>query len=98
MTNKKQTPKKPAVVPAPVAAEPQKKLSLLNAAVTVLERSDEALTTKQLVERAKVCGLWVPGSGKTPEQTLYSAMVRELKEKGQNARFTKEGGHFRIKK
>ena len=37
-------------------------------------------------------------AGKTPEQTLYSAMVREIKSKGESARFTKEGGLFRIKR
>ena len=102
MATRKQTAKTtakqaaPAAAPAPAA--PEKKLSLLNAAVTVLERSEEALNTKTLVERAKVCGLWVPGNGKTPEQTLYSAMVREIKEKGPSARFTKEGGLFRFKR
>lgn len=77
---------------------PEKKTSLIKAAVAILERSEEALGAKQLVERAKAEGLWTPGEGKTPEQTLYSAMVREIKTKGDSARFTKEGGLFRIKR
>jgi len=76
----------------------ERKTSLLKAAIAVLETSDEALGAKQLVERAKAEGLWTPGAGKTPEQTLYSAMVREIKAKGENARFAKEGGLFRIKR
>ena len=76
----------------------ERKMSLLTAAVAVLERTEEALGAKQLVERAKADGLWTPGAGKTPEQTLYSAMVREIKSKGESARFTKEGGLFRIKR
>ena len=78
------------------AAVPEKKLSLVNAAAAVLERSDEAMTVKELIEKAKAAGLWSPGTGKTPEQTLYSSILREIKTKGESARFKKEArGHFR---
>ena len=89
---------KSATEKAATPKEGEKKMSLLKAAVAVLDRSEEALGAKQLVERAKADGLWTPGEGKTPEQTLYSAMVREIKTKGENARFAKEGGLFRIKR
>jgi len=73
------------------------KLSLMKAAVAVLESSDEAMTTKQLVEAAKARRLWMPGAGKTPEQTLYSAFVREIKAKGPQARFKLvTRGHFAL--
>ena len=79
----------------PVAV-PEKKLSLVNAAAAVLERSDEAMTVKEMIEKAKAAGLWSPGTGKTPEQTLYSSILREIKTKGESARFKKEArGHFR---
>ena len=41
--------------------------------------------------RAKSEGLWTPGGGKTPEQTLYSAIIREIRDKGNASRFRKEG-------
>ena len=88
----------PAKAATPKAAEtPKPKLSLLKAAIAVLEESDEALNTKQMIEQAKAKGLWTPGEGKTPEQTLYSAIAREIKAKGENSRFklvTK--GHFKL--
>ena len=88
-TKKVKTKAEPAVVP-------EKKLSLVNAAAAVLERSDEAMTVKEMIEKAKAAGLWSPGTGKTPEQTLYSSILREIKTKGESARFKKEArGHFR---
>ena len=79
-------------------AEPVKKLSLLNAALEVLKGDNAALNTKQMVEAAKAKGYWTPGAGKTPEQTLYSAIMREIKAKGDASRFVKDArGHFRAK-
>ena len=77
------------------AAVPKKGLSLLNAAATVLERSGEAMPVRAMIEEAKASGLWTPTGGKTPEQTLYSAIIREIKDKGGAARFRKDGrGRF----
>ena len=51
-----------------------------------------------MVEAAKARNLWTPGAGKTPEQTLYSAIMREIKAKGDQARFVKDArGHFKAK-
>ena len=76
-------------------AAPAKGLSLLSAAAAVLEQSDEPMSVRAMIETAKDRGLWTPGSGKTPEQTLYSAIIREMKDKGDAARFRKEGrGRF----
>ncbi len=82
--------------PAPSErAVPKKGLSLLNAAAAVLERSDEPMSVGAMIEKAKETGLWTPGSGKTPAQTLYSAIVREIKEKESASRFRKDGrGRF----
>ena len=85
---------KPAAPKAKEAAEkdaPRKGLSLLSAAAAVLEKSDEPLSVKAIIAKAKESGLWTPGSGKTPEQTLYSAIIREMRDKGETARFRKEG-------
>ena len=95
---KAETPKAaPAQPAAPKANEAKPKLSLMKAAVAVLGESDEALNTKQMIELAKSKGLWTPGEGKTPEQTLYSAIAREIKAKGEAARFKMVAkGHFKL--
>lgn len=82
--------------PAAPKAEGKSKLSLLSAAAAVLAESDEPLNCKRMIELAKERGLWTPGAGKTPEQTLYSAIMREIKDKGDAARFRKSPlrGHY----
>ena len=72
-------------------AVPTKGLGLLSAAAAVLERSDAPMSVKAMIEAAKSEGLWSPGGGKTPEQTLYSAIIREIRDKGNASRFRKEG-------
>ena len=80
------------------AAVPKKGLSLLNAAATVLERSGEAMPVRAMIEEAKASGLWTPTGGKTPEQTLYSAIMREIRDKGDASRFEKDArGHFKAR-
>ena len=88
----------PAKAAAPKPADGAKpKLSLVKAAIAVLGETDEALNTEQMIEQAKAKGLWTPGAGKTPEQTLYSAFSREIKAKGENARIAVAGkGKFRL--
>ena len=76
--------------PSPKAV-PQKGLSLLNAAAAVLERSDAPMAVRGMIEEAKAQGLWTPRGGKTPEQTLYSAIIREIRDKGSESRFRKDG-------
>ena len=77
--------------------ESKPKLSLMKAAIAVLEGTDEALNTKQMIEQAKAKGLSTPGEGKPPEQTLYSAIAREIKAKGEAARFKMVSkGHFKL--
>lgn len=68
-----------------------KALSLLGAAAAILERSSGPMTVKALIEGAKAQGLWTPTGGKTPAQTLYSAIIREVKSRGESSRFRKEG-------
>ncbi len=85
---------KTAAAPSPKAV-PQKGLGLLSAAAAVLERTGDAMSVKAMIEEAKSSGLWTPKGGKTPEQTLYSAIIREIKDKGEASRFRKDGrGRF----
>ena len=68
--------------PAPESGgSPEKKFSLLNAALQVLKRSRTPLNTKEILAQVIEEGLWSPNGAKTPEQSLYSAFFREIKEK-----------------
>jgi hypothetical protein len=53
--------------------------SLANAAILVLSKAKEPMSAKAIVEKATADGLYEPGDGKTPEATLYSAMLRDKK-------------------
>ena len=83
-----------------VGDEP-KRLSILEAAVKVLGERDPAdgpLNCTQMVERMTAKGYWSPArGGKTPANTLYSAVLREINTKGDASRFDKvERGKFSL--
>ena len=67
---------------------PAKKLSLLNAAAQVLAAARVPMNCKEIVTKAVEMGLWTPTGAKTPEQTLYSGIFREMKN-GAESRFKK---------
>ena len=69
--------------PAPecVTQKPEKKRSLLDAAVEVLRLAKMPMNTREIIEVAIELKLWQPTGAKTPEQTLYGAIVREKKSK-----------------
>ena len=68
------------------SAKAPRGLSMVAAALAVLAASKEPMNTKSIVAAAKERGLWTPGKGRTPEQTLYSAFTREIKTKGSASR------------
>ena len=71
-----------AVSPAPESGSgprPEKKLSLLNAAAQVLAACRAPMNCKEIIAKAVEMGLWMPTGAKTPEQTLYSGIFREIK-------------------
>ena len=77
--------------PAPectTAPKKEKKLSLMDAAVEVLKQSGEPMNTREMVKAATDSGLWIPTDCKTPEQTLYGSIFREMKTK-ENPRIVK---------
>ena len=84
---------------AKAVTAPAKGLSLLSAAIEVLKESDEPLNCRQMVESVKAKGLWTPGAVKTPEQTLYSSIKREIASKGGASRFvmSQVKGHFALR-
>ena len=76
--------------PAPESERerPAKKLSLLNAAAQVLAACRTPMNCKEIIAKAVEMGLWTPTGAKTPEQTLYSGIFREMKS-GAESRFKK---------
>ncbi len=92
-TRGKSTPKsaKPKIDKTPSDTQ----LSAIDAAAKVLAEEGEPLNTKQMIEAMAAKGYWTSPGGKTPHATLYSAILREIKSKGENSRFTKvERGKF----
>jgi hypothetical protein len=65
------------------------KLSALEAAAQVLTETGTALTCQELIQIMADKGYWTSPSGKTPAATLYTAIVKEVKTKGAQARFQK---------
>ena len=75
------------------------KTSALDAAAKVLGESKEPLTTKEMITAMEAKDYWKSPGGKTPDRTLYSAILREIVLKKAEARFTKtERGKFTLKK
>ena len=77
-----------------------KPMSLLGAAAHLLSLgTGDPMRCKDIVDLAVARGLWLPRDGKTPANTLYAAISREIKIKGENSRFVKaERGKFRLKR
>ena len=89
-------PSKPKLEePAPVSVESEtdetqdlapeaalsKRISLMDAAVAVLKESGEPMNTREMVKAAIERGYWTPTACKTPEQTLYGNIFRDIKTK-----------------
>ena len=60
--------------------KPEKKLSLFSAAIKVMETgpAGQTYSVKELVAETIAQGLWTPGAGKTPDMTLYAAILRDI--------------------
>ena len=74
-----------AVNPAHESDKPVKRLSLLNAAVIVLKDAgpEHPMNCKEILEAILERNLWTPTECKTPEQTLYGSIFREINAKEQ---------------
>ena len=87
-------PKTPKA-PKPARDAKPKRVSALDAAAQVLAASEVPMRAKEMIARMEAKGLWKSPGGKTPEATLYAAIIRELAAKGTAARFKKhERGVF----
>jgi hypothetical protein len=97
-TTAKRKTSKPAASQSAARKTTAKKLSAIDAAAKLLAGAKEPLTTKEMVEKMAAQGLWKTPGGKTPDRTLYSAILREIATKGKDARFKKtERGKFAAK-
>jgi HB1, ASXL, restriction endonuclease HTH domain len=77
------------------AAPKGKKVSALDAAARVLAESGQPMNCQELIAAMAQRGYWSSPDGKTPQSTLYSAIIREIAVKGANSRFRKaERGKF----
>ncbi len=84
---KQATKKAKAAKPAP-APKADKPMSGLDAAAKVLADAKEPMNAKAMVEKMLAGGMWKTG-GKTPQATIYAAIIREIAAKGKDARFKK---------
>jgi hypothetical protein len=107
MATKKQNPAKtpatktakatkaPKTRAAPPADSGNQHLSALDAAAKVLAETGQPMRCTELIAAMAAKGYWTSPGGKTPASTLYSALLRELKTKKDQARFRKtERGKF----
>lgn len=86
MAKKKTTTKKTTRTAS--KAKPAKRKGILDIAAEMLARSKKPMGCGEIVERAIDRGLWTT-KGQTPSATLYAAIIREIANKGKDARFKK---------
>lgn len=79
--------KKAASRKAKDSATEARKLSALDAAARVLAETGTPMNTMELIQAMAAKGYWASPAGKTPQATLYAAILREIKSKGAASRF-----------
>ena len=83
-------------VEAVPAQRPEKKMSMLDAAVETLKGTSCPMSAKEMIADMEEKGLWKSQTGKTPSNTLSAAIGREISTK-ENSRFKKaEKGKFAL--
>ncbi|HQR05260.1 MAG TPA: winged helix-turn-helix domain-containing protein [Gemmatales bacterium] len=96
-TTDEPSPKKPRKLKVQADLAP-KKLSMIKAALQVLQDRKVAMTCPELIDVMATEGLWVSPGGKTPAATLYAALSRSIKDEGKASAFRKtERGKFEAK-
>lgn len=81
------TPSKSATKTKSAPTEPR--MSALDAAARVLAEAGTPLSTRAMIEAMAARGYWSSPHGKTPQATLYAAILREIQTKGAASRFLK---------
>jgi type IV secretory pathway VirB10-like protein len=76
-------------------AKKARKMGALDAAAIVLADAGKPMRSRELIAEMAKRGLWTSPGGKTPEATLYAAILREIGAKETAARFARAGkGEF----
>ncbi len=97
MATKKKVPAKTKTAKPKRTSKRSDKLSALDAAAKVLGESKTPLSCSEMIEAMATKAYWKSTKGKTPANTLYSAILREVGAKGKDARFKKtERGKFTL--
>lgn len=77
----------------------RRRLSALDAAAAVLMDSPTPMRCGELITTMAARDLWASPNGKTPQATLNSALIREIRRKGNQSRFRRCGrGMFKLNK
>lgn len=71
------------------SAPPEPRMSALAAAARVLAEAGTPLSTRALIDAMAAQAYWSSPHGKTPQATLYAAILREIQTKGAASRFLK---------
>lgn len=99
MARKKTTTTKTSATKTPAnAKKAERKLSQMDAAMKVLGQARKPMSCKEMIEAMTKKKLWTSPGGKTPDQTLYASILRDLR-KGKDSRFKKAApGRFTLAK
>ena len=65
-----------------VSEVPRKKMTLVEAALLILKTEQRPMGTKEIVTLAAERNLWTVITGKTPERTLYTMILNDMKKHG----------------
>ena len=63
---------------------------MMAAALQVLQQRKVAMTCPELIDVLATEDLWTSPRGKTPSNTLFAAISRDIKDKGKDSAFRKE--------
>jgi hypothetical protein len=86
--------RKAKVAKTPQADGEAQGISGLDAAAKILQEAGTPMKAQAMVDKALAEGLWQT-TGKTPQATVYAAIIREIAAKGPASRFVKTGkGEF----
>ena len=71
-------------------------LGFLQSAEQVLRKADRPMTCREIVVEAEARG-YLLSSGKSPQNTLYTLLLRHIRKEGEAAKFVKTGrGKFAL--
>src|SRR5436305_1620240 len=82
-------PHRPNAGGTPRPPKTTERRSALDAAAKVLALAKVPMRAADMIKQMEIHKLWTSPGGKTPQATLYAAIIREIAAKGKHARFKK---------